>query len=128
MMYDIDAREAFGAGHPTAHFTLEDFVHVLEGASQHLPRSKLAIGFEPGKQAYTGIWEGFDISLAAAEYARAHGFAGVFFWAVNDPKPEQVPETPPSAAGHAWQGSVGANAQHIAMCPQQGHSRSVNRG
>jgi hypothetical protein len=86
---------------------------VLQLSSQYIPKHKLAIGFEPGKQAYTGVWEGFDIDLAVAAHVHSNGYAGIFFWAVNDPKTEQTADTPRSAC-HAWQGSVGANAQHIA--------------
>ena len=116
---------------------------MLQLSSRYVPKHKLAIGFEPGKQAYTGIWEGvpihnfaellalccplplipctsfivgFDIDIAVAAYVQANGYGGIFVWAVNDPKTAQTAATPPSVHGHIWQGSVGANAQYIAKC------------
>ena len=60
------------------------------------------MGFEPGGQAASGVWEGMEVDKQVVDYIQEKGYAGIMFWAINQPV------WPPSAE------ITGDNAQEIA--------------
>jgi hypothetical protein len=51
---------------------------------------KLNMGFEPGEQAASGVWEGLEKDTEVAGYVKHHGAGGCMIWAVN-PSPKTNP-------------------------------------
>ncbi|KAH8086728.1 hypothetical protein JL720_7171 [Aureococcus anophagefferens] len=86
MMYDLDATDAFvGATEP--YFVAAHYDAVVRSHHDYgIPLDKVVMGFEPGPQAYTGVWGGMDHDMATIARMRDMGLGGVMFWAVNDPK------------------------------------------
>jgi chitinase len=82
MMYDINAQEGFKDA-PEEYFTAEHYEDVLTACAAHVPLDKIVMGFEPGNQAYTGVWGGMDHDkeTVASLYGR---IGGVMFWAMNE--------------------------------------------
>ena len=83
MMYDINAQEGFKDA-PEPYFTVEHYDAVVDAFAGYLPLSKLVVGFEPGPQAYTGVWGGLDHDKATIAHLRAKDVGGVMFWAMNE--------------------------------------------
>jgi len=83
MMYDIDAREAFRDS-AEGFFQVSHYASVLASHAAYLPLSKMIMGFEPGPQAYTGVWGGMDRDEATISYVKNAGAGGVMFWAMNE--------------------------------------------
>jgi len=85
MMYDMAAGRAFEDA-PEDYFVQAHYDAVIAAATERLPASKLVFGFEPGDQAYTGVWAGLDNDKATIR--ELHGeVGGVMFWAMNDVGP-----------------------------------------
>lgn len=82
MMYDINAQQGFpGAQEP--YFVQEHYDAVIKSSLDYIPASKIVIGFEPGPQAYTGVWGGLQHDKDTIAYLRGR-VGGVMFWAVNE--------------------------------------------
>lgn len=110
MMYDAGPATAFK---DVQYFGTNEYKTVLAAAAKVLPKSKVVMGFEPGSQAESGIWEGFDIDFDVIDLMKTEGYGGAMFWAINEADSTQNPKTP-SSSTHTWQGSVGKNAQYMA--------------
>jgi len=82
MMYDINAQEGFKNA-PEEYFTAQHYEDVLSACAAAVPLNKIVMGFEPGNQAYTGVWGGMDHDKATIDslYGR---IGGVMFWAMNE--------------------------------------------
>ena len=86
MMYDLDATDAF-VGATEQYFVQKHYDAVIKSHHDYgIPLDKVVMGFEPGPQAYTGVWGGMDHDMATIARMREMGLGGVMFWAVNDPK------------------------------------------
>ncbi|KAH8059359.1 hypothetical protein JL722_5382 [Aureococcus anophagefferens] len=86
MMYDLDATDAF-VGATEQYFVAAHYDAVVKSHHDYgIPLDKVVMGFEPGPQAYTGVWGGMDHDMATIARMREMGLGGVMFWAVNDPK------------------------------------------
>jgi len=110
MMYDAGPGTAFKDKN---YFDMASYKTVLDLGATVVGASKIVMGFEPGHQATSGVWEGFDIDMEVVDYMKLRGNAGVMFWAINEAATDQNADTPTSST-YSWQGSVGANAQFIA--------------
>ena len=44
------------------------------------------MGFEPGPQWNSGVWEGEAEDHKVIDYLKKEGYGGVFFWAINQPQ------------------------------------------
>jgi hypothetical protein len=51
---------------------------------------KANIGFEPGEQAASGVWEGLEKDKNVTQYVKDHNIGGAMIWAVN-PSPKTNP-------------------------------------
>jgi GH18 family chitinase len=51
---------------------------------------KVNMGFEPGEQAASGVWEGLDKDKEVAKYVKDKNIGGCMIWAMN-PSPKQAP-------------------------------------
>jgi len=111
MMYDAYPGSAFNG---RQYFTPHEYRTVLEAGSRLLPKEKIVMGFEPGYQAVSGIWEGFDIDFEVIQWMKDEGYGGIMFWAINEAASVRNPGTPISMA-HQWQGNTGLNSQYIAV-------------
>ena len=41
------------------------------------------MGFEPGEQAASGVWEGLEKDKNVTQYVKEHNIGGAMIWAVN---------------------------------------------
>ncbi|KAH8057154.1 hypothetical protein JL722_6795 [Aureococcus anophagefferens] len=106
MMYDLDATTAF-ADATESYFVQAHYDAVVQSHVDYgIPLEKIVMGFEPGPQAYTGVWGGLDHDKATIDALHAAGIGGVMFWAMNDPK------TADGANGNGE--TVGANSAALA--------------
>jgi hypothetical protein len=80
MAYDAD-------GYLFKYDVLFDNFKTLGG----VPLAKLNMGFEPGEQAGSGLWEGLDRDKEVAQYVKGHSAGGCFLWGVN-PSPQTNPK------------------------------------
>ena len=88
MMYDIHSAEGFHDAPPEGFFSRDHYDAVVRSHLDYgIPAEKIVMGFEPGPQAYTGVWGGmaYDI-MTITDMKDTWGIGGVMFWAVNDPK------------------------------------------
>jgi len=51
---------------------------------------KVNMGFEPGEQAASGVWEGLDKDKEVTQYIKDHNIGGSMIWAMN-PNAKQAP-------------------------------------
>lgn len=85
MMYDIAANEGF-SDTSDEYFNDNHYDAVIQSCvSAGFSTSQLVMGYEPGVQAYTGVWAGMVRDKAQAERMRSCT-AGAMFWAANDKK------------------------------------------
>jgi hypothetical protein len=82
IMYDINAKEGF-SGASEDYFVQEQYDAVIKSSLDYIPASKIVIGFEPGPQAYTGVWGGLQHDKHTIAYLRGR-VGGVMFWATNE--------------------------------------------
>jgi len=45
---------------------------------------KINIGFEPGTQAASGVWEGLDYDVGITKFVKDNNYGGSMIWAIND--------------------------------------------
>jgi len=84
MVYDMSATEAF-TDTSVQYFELKQYKKVVESTTaMGIPASKIVIGFEPGPQAYTGLWAGMDADKATMDYLYGQATGGVMWWAMNE--------------------------------------------
>jgi len=85
MMYDIAADEGF-TDTTTKYFIDAHYDAVIASCvAAGFASSQLVMGYEPGVQAYTGVWGGMTRDKAQATRMRSCT-AGAMFWAANDQK------------------------------------------
>ena len=84
MMYDIAATESF-ADAEEDFFVRAHYDAVIAATLDYVPKAKIIMGFEPGPQAYTGVWGGIDHDKATIAHIRDRA-GGCMFWAVNEQK------------------------------------------
>ena len=85
MMYDLDARSAFGSA-TESYFVQAHYDAVIQSSiAAGVPTEKLIMGFEPGVQAYTGVWAGMTNDENTIRYLRSCT-GGTMYWAANDAK------------------------------------------
>ena len=84
MMYDIAATESF-ADAEEDFFVRAHYDAVVAATLDYVPKAKIIMGFEPGPQAYTGVWGGLDHDKATIAHIRDRA-GGCMFWAVNEQK------------------------------------------
>lgn len=84
MVYDIAANEGFrDASQP--YFELFQYQKVIDSTVAFgVDKSKIVIGFEPGNQAYTGVWAGMEKDKAVISSVYNQGVGGVMWWAMNE--------------------------------------------
>jgi len=88
MAYDIAANEAF-SGAAGGAFAGRHYDAVVDSAAAAgVPLSKMVMGFEPGRQAYTGVWAGRAADEATMQRLYARGVGGVMWWAMNENAPD----------------------------------------
>ena len=51
---------------------------------------KVNMGFEPGEQAASGVWEGLDKDKEVAQFVKDNNIGGSMIWAMN-PNAKQAP-------------------------------------
>ena len=51
---------------------------------------KVNMGFEPGEQAASGVWEGLDKDKEVAQFVKDNNIGGCMIWAMN-PNAKQAP-------------------------------------
>jgi hypothetical protein len=51
---------------------------------------KVNMGFEPGEQAASGVWEGLEKDKNVTQYVKDHNIGGAMIWAIN-PSPKTNP-------------------------------------
>ena len=98
MMYDVPP-SYYGA---PGGFTLDTYKNVFDAWANYVDPDKVVMGFEPGGQAASGVWEGMEVDKQVVDYIQEKGYAGIMFWAINQPV------WPPSTE------ITGDNAQEIA--------------
>ena len=66
---------------------------------------KLNIGFEPGEQAASGVWEGLEKDKSVTQFVKDHNIGGAMIWAAN-PSPKTNPRgaelCPQVGSGGGW--------------------------
>ena len=83
-------------------FTLSTYIGVFNAFARFVDKDKIIMGFEPGKQAAGGLWEGSQVDKDVINYVQETNYGGVMFWAMNEHA--SLPET----------GVTGQNAQDLA--------------
>jgi len=77
---------AYDAGSDAGPLKL-NFTQILENfVAGGVPSEKINIGFEPGTQAASGVWEGLDYDVALTKFVKENNFGGSMIWAINDGK------------------------------------------
>lgn len=83
MMYDINAQEAFNNATQT-YFVEAHYQSVITSSlAAGVPPEKLIMGFEPGAQAYTGVWAEMENDKSTINFLRSCT-GGTMYWAAND--------------------------------------------
>ena len=85
MMYDIHSAEGFHDAPPEGFFSRDHYDAVVRSHLDYgIPAEKIVMGFEPGPQAYTGVWGGmaYDI-MTITDMKDTWGIGGVMFWEVT---------------------------------------------
>eukprot|EP00798_Chlamydomonas_sp_ICE-L_P031888 gene31888-6193_t len=84
MMYDINAKEGFKDA-TVNYFEQRHYDAVVDSSLAFgVPASKIVIGFEPGTQAYTGVWAGMERDKATMKHLYNRGVGGIMWWAMNE--------------------------------------------
>lgn len=64
---------------------LKNYQELLAEWVKIMPKNKLNIGFEPGAQYNSGVWEGAETDKEVIDYLKKEGYGGIMFWAINQP-------------------------------------------
>lgn len=62
---------------------LHNYKEVLAEVVKIVPKEKIHMGFETGKQWNNGVWEGIDTDETVIDYMKMKGYGGIMFWALN---------------------------------------------
>lgn len=84
MAYDIAATEGF-TNASEDYFV--DFIYdaIVDSSVQAgIPLSKIVMGYEPGTQAYTGVWAGMTRDKQTQRDLFDRGIGGIMWWAMNE--------------------------------------------
>ena len=80
MAYDCKPSDC---GAPDTGFELKNYQAILSAVEKVVPKNKIIVGFEPGKQWNKGVWEGATTDEKVIDYLKGNGYGGAMFWAIN---------------------------------------------
>lgn len=85
MAYDISALEGFTSAVEPA-FTVTQYDAIVDSLLDFgIDRNKIIMGYEPGIQAYTGVWAGAEAdAISQAHLFENRGIKGLMWWAMNE--------------------------------------------
>jgi GH18 family chitinase len=66
-------------------WTMKVYNNVFNTFAQHIDKSKIVMGFEPGGQATGGVWEGMEVDKLVIDHIASMPYGGSMFWAINQP-------------------------------------------
>ncbi len=66
-------------------WSMNVYKDVFNTFAQHIDKSKIVMGFEPGGQAAGGVWEGMAIDKSVIDVIASTPYGGSMFWAINQP-------------------------------------------
>jgi len=75
---------AYDAGSDAGPLKLNFTQILLNFVAGGVPSEKINIGFEPGKQAASGIWEGLEYDVGITKFVKDNNYGGSMIWAIND--------------------------------------------
>jgi hypothetical protein len=75
---------AYDAGSDAGPLKLNFTQILLNFVAGGVPSEKINIGFEPGKQAAEGIWEGLTYDVGVTKFVKDNNYGGSMVWAIND--------------------------------------------
>jgi len=75
---------AYDAGSDAGPLKLNFTQILLNFVDGGVPSEKINIGFEPGTQAASGVWEGLDYDVGITKFVKDNNYGGSMIWAVND--------------------------------------------
>ena len=64
--------------------TLATYQTVFDFFTKYVNGNQIVMGFEPGGQSASGVWEGMDVDKSVIEYMATQPLGGVQFWAINE--------------------------------------------
>jgi len=77
---------AYDAGSDAGPLKLNFTQILLNFVDGGVPSEKINIGFEPGTQAASGIWEGLEYDVGITKFVKDNNYGGSMIWAINDGK------------------------------------------
>merc|ERR1719427_1190480 len=77
---------AYDAGSDAGPLKLNFTQILLNFVDGGVPAEKINIGFEPGTQAASGIWEGLEYDVGITQYVKDNNYGGAMIWAINEQK------------------------------------------
>jgi len=75
---------AYDAGSDAGPLKLNFTQILLNFVDGGVPSEKINIGFEPGSQAASGVWEGLEYDVGITKFVRDNNYGGSMIWAIND--------------------------------------------
>ena len=84
MAYDVPLTKCQMVKHGQT-WSMPVYKDVFDTFAQHIDKSKIVMGFEPGGQAAGGVWEGMAVDKSVIDHI-ATLYGGSMFWAINQPK------------------------------------------
>jgi len=75
---------AYDAGSDAGPLKMNFTQIMLNFVDGGVPKEKINIGFEPGKQAASGIWEGLEYDVGITKFVKENNYGGSMIWAIND--------------------------------------------
>jgi len=75
---------AYDAGSDAGPLKLNFTQILLNFVDGGVPSEKINIGFEPGKQAASGVWEGLEYDVGITKFVKDNNYGGAMVWAIND--------------------------------------------
>lgn len=69
-----------------------DYAQIFDNFQRlgNVDMRKVNMGFEPGEQAASGVWEGLEKDKEVAQFVKDNNIGGCMIWAIN-PNPKQAP-------------------------------------
>jgi len=77
---------AYDAGSDNGPLKLNFTQILLNFVDGGVPSEKINIGFEPGIQAASGVWEGLEYDVGITQYVKDNNYGGAMIWAINEEK------------------------------------------
>jgi len=75
---------AYDAGSDAGPLKLNFTQILLNFVDGGVPSEKINIGFEPGTQAASGVWEGLEYDVGLTKFVKDNNYGGSMVWAIND--------------------------------------------